>query len=193
MRSPQQASDGDATLCRAREHATDLAPGAVETLVAIALEVGEVHPVARARLAQLGQEVRKILGAVDQHLDVVAHRPRTLTATDIDRRTPIATLVRSEEPLGGIDRATLAIVGGRPITPLRNGSLHQSVDKSTAVASSPDVFVITFVRTLDGAPSSWLDRGPPWHQEENHLMYIGLGTLVVILVIVLIIYFVRRA
>ena len=67
MRAPEQASQDGTAPRRIGEHGADLGTRASETFVAVALEIGEVQPVAGARRADLVEQAREVLGAVDQH------------------------------------------------------------------------------------------------------------------------------
>ena len=100
MRAPEETSHGDAASGGVGEHGADLGPRAGETLVAIALEVGEVQPVTGARRTDVVEQAREVLGAVDEHSDVVAVRPG-LAAAAVDGRARVPPLLRGEEPAFG--------------------------------------------------------------------------------------------
>ncbi len=100
VRSPQQPAYRDTALRRIGEHRSDLRPGPGEQLVAVALQIRQVDPVAGVRGAQLLEQRREVPGAVDQHGDVVALRPcLVITAPAIDPRRRVATLGVRQEPV----------------------------------------------------------------------------------------------
>jgi hypothetical protein len=66
----------------------------------IALPVGEVHVVAALERAQRVVQPAKVFGAVDEHFDTIALRPRgAVAASPVNRRRRVPALTRGQEPI----------------------------------------------------------------------------------------------
>ena len=100
VRAPQQPANMHATSGEVGQHEADLGARPVKTLIGIALPVGEVHRVVRLERGELLVQASEVLHAVDEHLDLIALRPRggaRVSAIDLGCRVP--ALVRGQEPI----------------------------------------------------------------------------------------------
>jgi hypothetical protein len=75
MRSPDKSSDDDSAPGGLTEHRRDIGIRAGKSLIWIASPVREQQQIARRHRSDAAQQLRKIAGAMNQRIDLIAGRP----------------------------------------------------------------------------------------------------------------------